>query len=99
MNVKRIARLGLLVLIAASVNGCGTSTWSHRDTNPSIKDEVYTTGLWSRWFGNPRSVSTFATTASRRVIIWVRLKADWCLVDQACLERKVELLRWPCKHK
>jgi hypothetical protein len=43
--------------------------WSHRDTNPSIQDEVYTTGIWSRWFGNPRSVNTFATTASRRVVI------------------------------
>jgi hypothetical protein len=43
--------------------------WSHRDTNPSIQDEVYTTGIWSKWLGNPRSVNTFATTASRRVVI------------------------------
>jgi hypothetical protein len=69
MSLENGARLCLLVLAAASLNGCGTSMWSHRDTNPSIQDEVYTTGLFSRWFGNPRSVNTFATTASRRVVI------------------------------
>lgn len=69
MRLNPIARLSLLILVAISVFGCGTSTWSKRDTNPSIQDEVYTTSVWSKWFGNPRSVNTFATTASRRVVI------------------------------
>jgi hypothetical protein len=69
MKLKPIAVLGFLVLMTTSLGGCGSSMWSHRDTNPSIQDQVYTTGVWSRWFGNPRSVNTFATTASRRVVI------------------------------
>ena len=69
MRLEPIVRLGLLMLMAASLDGCGTSTWSQRDTNPSIQDEVYTTSFLSRWFGNPRSINTFATTASRRIVI------------------------------
>src|SRR6185437_13138216 len=70
MKLKPIAELALLVLVtAAPLNGCGTSMWSHRDTNPSIQDQIYTTNWWVRMFGDTNSVNTFATTASRRVVI------------------------------
>jgi hypothetical protein len=67
--LESIAGFGLLILVAASINGCGTSMWSKRESNPSIEDTVYTTSIWSKWFGHPRSVNTFATTASRRIVI------------------------------
>lgn len=69
MSSKPIAWLGLLILLTASVQACGTSAWSKRDTNPSIQDQIYLSNWWVRNFGNPKSFSTFSTTASRRMVI------------------------------
>lgn len=69
MNLRPIVQMSLTTLLAASLNGCGTSAWSQRDTNPSIQDQVYSSNVFKTIFGSPRSVNTFATTASRRIVI------------------------------
>lgn len=69
MNFKLIAQFGLVTLLATSLNACGTATWSHRDTNPSIQDQVYSSNIFQNLFSSTRAANAFATTASRRIVI------------------------------
>lgn len=57
--------LGLLnlVLLSTSLAGCGTSLFSYRESNPVIRNWVSTTPFF------PGAVTTFATTASRRMAL------------------------------
>ena len=57
----------------ASLNGCGLSSLSHRDTNPNIQDQTYGTNPFKNLFGST-SVNTFATTASRRLVLVLQTK-------------------------
>jgi hypothetical protein len=57
-----------MTLLLTSFNGCGTSYWANRETNPSIQDRVYSSNILKS-LSTSRSVNTFATTASRRVVI------------------------------
>ena len=62
----KIIRVSLIGALAASLSGCGLSGIASRETNPVIQD----------YAGNPIAnvfraniISTFATTASRRMVI------------------------------
>lgn len=62
----KIIRVSLIVALAGSSSGCGLSWIASRETNPVIQD----------YAGNPIAnmfraniISTFATTASRRMVI------------------------------
>lgn len=65
MNLKPIVQAGILTSFAVTLSGCGISWFAHRDTNPTIQD-VFTRPLFDT---SGRVVNTFATTASRRVVI------------------------------
>ncbi|SEQ46274.1 hypothetical protein [Nitrosomonas ureae] len=52
--------------------GCGTTLFSHRETNPSIQDMALNTHFWP-W--SKQGLNTFSTTASRRMVL-TRIE-DW----------------------
>jgi len=61
--------ISILVSLGASLSGCGVSYFASREDNPSIQDNFNRgTGFFYDLFPT-RTVNTFATTASRRVII------------------------------
>lgn len=78
-----ITRLCLVGVIVASLNGCGLSVLASRDTNPVIQDSA----------GNPVAnmfrahlISTFATTASRRIVIIRESETSGVKVISSCAE-------------
>lgn len=54
------------------LTGCGTTLFSHRETNPSIQDMALNTHFWP-W--SKQGLNTFSTTASRRMVL-TRIE-DW----------------------
>jgi hypothetical protein len=61
-----ISKVCIFATIAASLSGCGMSLFASRDTNPAIQD-ISVAPHWWPW--NRTNVNTFATTASRRLVI------------------------------
>ncbi|ASF48522.1 hypothetical protein [Methylovulum psychrotolerans] len=53
--------------LAATLNGCGLSQITNRESNPVIKD--YVGNPISHWFSDDDVLNTFATTASRRMVM------------------------------
>ena len=63
--INQMKRLGIVLVGAVSLNGCGTTLFSSRDTNPVIQDYAIPAP-----FSFKRSTNIFATTASRRLAIF-----------------------------
>ncbi len=61
-----ISKVCIIATFAASLSGCGISLFASRDTNPSIQDGTVAPHWWP-W--NRTILNTFATTASRRLVI------------------------------
>jgi hypothetical protein len=61
-----IIKLGLVTVSLLLMSGCGVTMMSHRDTNPVIRDY---SGNWVRNLFGADMISTFSTTASRRVVL------------------------------
>lgn len=59
------AKNGLLALCLLSLNGCGLSWFSERDTNPLIQGTAFT----PPFFWNDQQINTYATKASHRMAI------------------------------
>lgn len=68
MFILNISRTCLLVACVASISGCGISEFTHRDTNPVVKDDTNNAHFWGGVLDSA-SLSTFSTTASRRQIV------------------------------
>ncbi len=65
MNKLKSLRAGFIAACAVSLSGCaGLSMFAHRDTNPLIQDITVGNAPWRKAMMN-----TWATTASRRMII------------------------------
>lgn len=62
----RIINARGIFVCTALLSGCGTSLFTHRDTNPSIQDGTVAPHFWP-W--NKTMLNTFSTTASRRMVL------------------------------
>lgn len=62
-----IKRYSIITVIVIFLSGCGTSLFSHRNDNPVIQDVYLAPQIWP--WNNKTLVNTFATTASRRLVI------------------------------
>ncbi|MEQ1530464.1 MAG: hypothetical protein ABL925_14210 [Methylococcales bacterium] len=72
MLMPHISRTCLMVACVESINGCGLSTLSNRETNPVVVDDPNNSSIWGGL--NPPPFSTFSTTASRRMVIVSRIE-------------------------
>lgn len=70
--MKSHLKIFVVTLSLIFVTGCGTTLFSHRETNPSIQDLALNTHIWP-W--SKQGLNTFSTTASRRMIL-MRIE-DW----------------------
>jgi hypothetical protein len=58
----------LTCLCVLSLGGCGASHFTSRETNPVIHDSAYEPGFFGS-LSSKQDINTFATTASRRLVI------------------------------
>lgn len=61
-----IVKASLITVCIASLTGCGASLFSFRDENPNIQDISVAPHFWP-W--SKTGLNTFATTASRRMVL------------------------------
>lgn len=81
MFTLNISRMCLFVVCVASINGCGVSAYTHRDTNPVVKDDTNNNNFWGNKLDSA-SFTTFSTTASRRMVVVLQDKN----ITQICSE-------------
>jgi hypothetical protein len=69
--LHKVFLIGSILLIT----GCGSSYFTHRDTNPIIKDNTNNARFWGGiGTRDAATFSTFSTTASRRMIVVLQNK-------------------------
>ncbi|MDP2902683.1 MAG: hypothetical protein Q8N96_06200 [Methylovulum sp.] len=81
MFILNISRTCLVVVCVASISGCGVSAYTHRDTNPVVKDDTNNNNFWGNTLDSA-SFTTFSTTASRRIVVVLQDKN----ITQICSE-------------
>ena len=62
----KLINIVFVMICILNMSGCGVSYLTSRDTNPVIQDY---SGTPSSWFSGKDTIDTFATTASRRMVI------------------------------